>query len=218
VSKSVKGFSVTSGDVDGDQKADLLVLDRQSGSSQLRVFNGSGKLTGTFFLFAKKARGTYSLTTADVDADGKDEIIAATGKGQKPEVRIYTNKGKVVTKFSPFAKSFRGGINLSAGDVTGDGKDEVVVSATSKGTPSIRVYGSDGKLVSTFNAYDSKLRGGFTTITTDLTDDGIAELIVVPDAGLKQSLRIFTNKAKLSATAQPFGKKYKGGYFVGVNN
>lgn len=219
MTNAVKSFSVTSGDLDGDQTAELLVLDRQNGSPQLRVFNGSGKLVSAFYLFSKKMRGAYSLVTADTNADGKDEIIAATGKTLIPEVRIFNNKGKLQKKFTPVAKNFRGGVNISAGDVTGDGKDDIVVSAASKGTSSIRVFdAADGKLKATFNAYGAKLRGGFSTITSDLTEDGVAEIIVVPDTGLKQALRIFTSKAKLSAAAQPFGKKYKGGYFVSVNN
>ncbi|MFA6495484.1 MAG: hypothetical protein WCV50_00005, partial [Patescibacteria group bacterium] len=59
-----------------------------------------------------------------------------------------------------YAESFRGGVNVAAGDVNGDGTDEIIAGAGYTGGPHVRIFGESGNLLSQFFAYAESFRGG----------------------------------------------------------
>jgi hypothetical protein len=88
---------------------------------------------------------------------------------------------------APLTKDFkfpgRGGkISLSAGDIDGDGRDEIVagegVNASSSNGPSgVLLFKADGTLAGSF-APAANFPNGMSVAAADLTGDGIAEVIV----------------------------------------
>lgn len=212
------GLRIASGDLDGDRKAELLVTSQSNGTSALRVYSISGKQKDTFNLFGKTSRGGYVVTTADLDGDGDDEVVAGTGDGLAPEIRTFSGGGKHLKTIKPFAPSERSGMHLSAGDINGDGKDEIVVTYAAAGKSLVRVYGANGNLVSAFYAFGNKLRGGWNTVVTDIDKDSYGDIIIAPSRGTKQPVKVFNRFGKRTMQVWPFGKKFSGGYNVSVNN
>jgi hypothetical protein len=74
--------------------------------------------------------------------------------------------GAEVRSFFAFAPAFAGGVRVAAGDVTGDGKAEIIVGAGPGGAPEVRVFdGATSALVSSMLVYPVSFTGGVFVAT-----------------------------------------------------
>ncbi|MBI3956537.1 MAG: carboxypeptidase regulatory-like domain-containing protein [Candidatus Kerfeldbacteria bacterium] len=213
------GLNLATGDIDGDQQAELIVTAQTNGSPAVRIYESTGRLLGSFFAFPKSLRGGFTVITADTDGDSIDEIVATPTSGNYgPQVRVFNGNGRLMTSFFALPKSFSDSLNLSAGDLTGDGKEEIVASAARDGGPIIRAFDSKGNVVTSFFAFKKTYRGGFSTVTTDLDNDGYAEIIVTPGEGFGPQVNIYNRRAQLISSFLTHTKGFRGGLNVSVNN
>jgi hypothetical protein len=73
------GVNVACGDVDGDGIDEIVTGPGKGGGPQVKVYNKEGIMEGEhFFAFEQGLRDGVEVVTADMDEDGKDEIIATT--------------------------------------------------------------------------------------------------------------------------------------------
>src|SRR5262245_15952880 len=86
-------------------------------------------------------------------APSQSQLIAVgAGPGAAPRVQVYrivTEAGRfqdiplsaeLVADFLAFEESFRGGVRVSVGDVTGDRVSDLAVAAGSGGGPRVKVF------------------------------------------------------------------------------
>jgi subtilisin family serine protease len=124
------GVRVATGDVDGDGKDEIVTGAGPGGGPHIRVFRPNGVAIGGFFAFDKDSRGGVEVAVADVDGDGKRDIVAAS----QGAVRVFDAKGvRKEAEFFPYGRTYRGGVNLSVADVDGDGKQEITTVRVQKG-------------------------------------------------------------------------------------
>jgi hypothetical protein len=123
-------------------------------------------------------------TTCDIDGDGIDEIVTGAGPGGGPHVRVLRVRAGAppdeVASFYAYDPAFVGGVFVACGDVTGDGRAEVVTGSGTGGGPHVRAISIDGSTlteVASFYAYDPAFFGGVHVAAGDITGDGIAEII-----------------------------------------
>ncbi len=106
------------------------------------------------------------VATGDVTGDGVEDIIVAPSISGGPHVKVFDgNTFTQVAEFFAYDPSFRGGVNLAAGDLDGDGIAEIVTGAGPGGGPQVNIYSlssAGAQLVNTFFAYDPGLRSGVT--------------------------------------------------------
>ncbi len=107
------GINVAVGDVDGDNKADIIVAAGAGGGPQVRVFNWRGKVLQQFLAYAKNFRGGVNVAVGDVDGDGNNEIVTSPGAGGGPHIRMFTYKGEVRSEFFIEPTTGRGGYTLA---------------------------------------------------------------------------------------------------------
>ena len=147
---------------------DLVVGAGPGGAPRVRVFDGkTGAARLDFFAYEDSFRGGVYVAAADLNQDGIPDIIAGAGEGGAPRVRVFDGRdARPIADFVAYEESFRGGVRVAAGDVTGDGRAELVVGAGVGGAPRVIVFshpvlgpGRPNELVSFF-AYDSSVRGG----------------------------------------------------------
>jgi hypothetical protein len=173
------GVNVAIGDLENDGTIEIVTGTENGGGAQIRVFNGNGVLINPgFFAFDPAFRGGVSVAIGDLNGDAVNEIIAGAGVGGGPHIRVFNKDGKVINPgFFAFDAAFRGGVNVSVGDVDGDGIDEIVAGAGNGGRPEIRTFDRDGKKKSAFLAGDADELDGIKVSAADLDRDGKFEII-----------------------------------------
>jgi hypothetical protein len=128
-------------------------------------------------------RHAKEILVADVDGDGRDELYASVEavEGGNLEIRRYDagtdpSKGIVIATLHDQMARF-----LTAGDVDGDGKKEMVIATKDTGLWLARP-GPDPRQPWTLTQIDAN-SGGFehASILTDLDGDGVDELYVASD-------------------------------------
>jgi hypothetical protein len=147
---------------------------------EVRIYSPGGKQISRFLAYASTFRGGVRVAAADVDGDGKADIVTAPGPGGGPHVRVFDQQGKLKWQFFAYATGFRGGVSIAVGDVDGDGKAEIITTPGPGGGPHVRIWNAEGKLKQQFFAYDEKTRTGLSVAAGDVNGDGLAEVAVGP--------------------------------------
>ncbi|MBI3956493.1 MAG: fibronectin type III domain-containing protein [Candidatus Kerfeldbacteria bacterium] len=118
------------------------------------------------------------------------ELLFAPAKNAAPLVKRYRADGRLLSQFSPYAKSFRGGVTVSSGDFNGDGQTEIVTGTGANSSPDVRIVSRDGRILGQFTAFSRTGRTGASVVGADLNGDGQDEVVVAPLTGVV-SLRAF---------------------------
>jgi cyclophilin family peptidyl-prolyl cis-trans isomerase len=165
--------------------------------------------------------GGIRTAAADFSGDGVADLAVASGPGRPGNVRIYDGVNETVLfDFSPFGDDFTRGINIAAGDITGDGKAEIVISADSGGGARLRVFTPTASgftqmtdfigLIGNDGLPDTTFRGGARAAVGDVDGDGFGDLIFAAGAGGGPRIAIFNGKT-LGLTGGP---KLRGDFFA----
>jgi len=188
---------VAVGDFNMDGLADI-VTGSDSGDPIVKVFDSYKLLTGQanpvmsqFTAYDRHITGGARLAVGDLTGDGIPDIAAAPVSGLRSEVRIYatnlsanqaTVSHSLFTSFTAFP-NYNGPINIAVGDVSGDGRADVIVGTDSGGSSLARIYngatlraGSAPTLFTEFAPFD-KQPGGVRMALVDVNGDGVNELI-----------------------------------------
>jgi hypothetical protein len=175
-----QGVNITVGDLDNNGTMEIITGTEHGGGPHVRVFNSKGVLINPgFFAYAENFRGGVNITVGDLDGNGTQEIIAGAGVGGGPHVRVFNSSGKLINPgFFAYDKAFRGGVNVVAADINGDGRDEIITGPGKGGSPQVKVFNNRGEIVGpVFFAFDEKLRDGVEVAASDVDGDGLAEII-----------------------------------------
>lgn len=149
-------------------------------------------------------------------------FIVAQGSGGRPEVRLVSADGSIMTRFLAYGEGYRGGVQVAMGDLDGDGVTEIVTAPGKRSSPHVRIFRLDGTYVGGFFAYDRKFRGGVNIAVADIDHDGSAEIVTAPKRGGGPQVRVVRWKGRVARDAvQPFyaySKKFRGGVRVALGD
>ncbi len=126
-----------------------------------------------------------------------DQIISGAGANEDGFVRVFNRDGSLPSPnpaFTPYNTGFAGAINVAAGDIDADGRDDVVVGATQNGGPRVLAYrwtGSGWTTLVDFVAYETNFVGGVDVGAGDIDGDGKAEIITAPGPGRAGDVRVW---------------------------
>jgi hypothetical protein len=214
------GVNVAVGDVNGDGVPDVVVTPGPGGGPHVKVLDGSklglvldnGEISpeaelASFFAYSPAFTGGVKVTVADVDGDGKADIITGTGPGGGAHVKVISgarlglgslldgevNPGALLASFFAYDSSFRGGVNVAAGDVNGDGRADIITASGAGGGSHVKVFDGLGglPLLRSFFAYGASFTGGVNIAAGDVNGDGLADIITGAGIGGGPHVKVF---------------------------
>jgi hypothetical protein len=185
------------GDVNGDGKPDTILVTGPGTPIRFAVVSGTDNKTLLIpptapFAGSEDFTGGGFVAAADIDRDGRTDVVVTPDQGGGPRVTIFSlllegELGRRANFFGIDDPNFRGGARAALGDVNKDGTADLVVCAGFLGGPRTALF--DGKtllaaptrLVGDFFAFPGSdattLRNGVFVAVGDVTGDGFADLI-----------------------------------------
>ncbi len=197
------GVYVAAGDIDGDGQADVITGAGPGAGPHVKVFRGTdGATIRSFFAYDPSFLGGVHVAAGDVNGDQTTDIVTAPGRGGSSNVRAFSGSdGEVLLSFLAYP-SFTGGVFVAAGDVNGDGLDDVVTGVDA-GPPHVKAFSSaDGSLLLSFFAYDPAFTGGVRVATGDVDGDGQADVVTCSGPGGAAHVKAFS--ARTGETLRSF--------------
>jgi len=215
------GVHVATGDVNNDGYDDIVTGTGAGGAAQVSVFSGKDfSQVMSFFAYETSFRGGVRVAAGDLNGDGFAEVITGAGASGGPHVQVFDKSGKSTGSFFAYDPSFKYGVFVAAGDVTGDGKAEIVTGTSFGGGAHVRTFvGTRGQQapgpLASFFAYESTFTGGVRVATADMDGDGDDDIVTSPGPKGAAAVKVFTDASdQAESSFFAFPATYTGGTFI----
>jgi hypothetical protein len=211
------GVNVAIGDVDGDEKNEIITAPGPGGGPHIRIFDQRGILKGQFFAYDENFTGGVSIAVGNISGDNKSEIVVVPFSKGGSHVKIFNGQGQLNSSFFAYEENFFGGAQIRLGNIYGKdsrGKNEIIISPGPGREPEVRIFNNYGEKIRGFLAYSEKFKGGVNLAIGDLNKDGLDEIITGAGPGGTPHVRAFNGKGELTVSFYGLEDGYSGGVVV----
>ena len=155
-----------------------------------------------FYAFDGFYGGIY-VAAGDVNGDGHADVVVSADAGGGPRVKVYSGSDIAMFDFFAYPSNFTGGVRVAAGDVTGDGKADLITRVPGAGRTSVyltwRPSSPEGVLrmiftgnpLGSFFAYHASFTGGVFIAAGDVNGDGKSVWVTGAGAGGGPHVQVF---------------------------
>jgi uncharacterized repeat protein (TIGR01451 family) len=200
------GVRVATGDVNGDGISDIVVgAILQSDNGHVVVFDGAtGQMIASFQTF-EQYEGGVNVAVGNVLGDGFGDIIVGSDS-DAPHVEVFSLATGAPGLRSSFLAydGFSGGVSVAAGDLDGDGIEEIITGVASGGPAHVKVFDLHTLrpallLVSSF-IYQPGYTGGINVAAGNLGGTSDVLLIAPTSAGAGDQVQVYDLAGARSGT------------------
>ncbi len=152
-----------------------------SGGGRVILYGPDGGVLQSVAPFGAGFTDSVRVARGDFNGDGVADLVVGTGPGGITLVQVLDGQtGTLLFSAQPFETTFTGGVFVTAGDLTGDGVPELVITPDQGGGARVLVYNGVGfgKVADFLGITDPSFRGGARAGVGDLNGDGIGDLAV----------------------------------------
>ena len=179
----------------GGVKTTVILCGAGSGSSpSVSVFNAaSSQPMGAFYAYSNQYLGGVRVALSEAGADGTSFAVIGSTINSHVVAFDLNDYYKPILSFHAFHDNLTPqGIYVASGDLDDDNLNEMVVGA-GQGTasPQVVVFGMDGKLKKSFNAFDMSFLGGVQVGVADYNKDGKLDILAASGVGAPGTLNVF---------------------------
>ncbi len=177
---------VAVGDLDNDGFYEIYSAPSAGFREPIRRYDRNGAtIGGDLFPYGSAYKGGYHMALTKASEAAPARLIVGSGVGVRPTITVYGPDFKKLLAFSAFESTFMGGVSVAAGDVEGDGTQEIIAGKGSNGAPTVKVFTLQGKeKYQSFNAYTTMFKPGIEVRTLDIDFDGKDEIVTLSDGAL----------------------------------
>lgn len=154
-----------------------------------------------------------SMDAGRFETGGVNQLVTGPGPGVSPHVRLLRSNGTEIGGFYAYSPNFQGGVNVAAGDVDGDGIDEII-TGTASGSPHVRILKTNGTEVGGFYAFSPSFTGGVNVAAVDIDGDNMDEIIVGAGAGGSPHVRVLKPNGTEVTSFYAYSPDFHGGVDV----
>ncbi|VTS03090.1 Autotransporter-associated beta strand repeat protein OS=Opitutus terrae (strain DSM 11246 / PB90-1) GN=Oter_3534 PE=4 SV=1: Autotrns_rpt: Autotrns_rpt: Autotrns_rpt: Autotrns_rpt: Autotrns_rpt: Autotrns_rpt: Autotrns_rpt: VCBS: VCBS [Gemmata massiliana] len=161
------------------------------------------------------------VATGDVNGDGIDDVIVSAGAGAPGgHVKVYNGADySELVSFFTFV-GYTGGVNIAAGDVNGDGFDDIIVG-TAIANDHVKAFSgrNPADTLLSFFAYGGGNPVGVTVAAGDVNGDGLAD-VITGSATFAGHVKAFSGQSngQILGSYFAYGAGYLGGIYVAAGD
>ncbi len=214
--KAFRATAAVPGDITGDGKADAVVRDPGADSGSLRLFTHNGETGSNPWTGSVPAGGSWdfadALLLADVTGDARPDVVARDPNTANGTLWVYPYDGSGwSTRFSA-GTGWNAYRTIQLGDVTGDGKPDLLGREQAVASGTLWVYPHNG--ATTANPWPAASRYWAGTgwnlanvmVLADVNGDAGADMVVRDGSG---ALWIYPHNGNLRQN--PYTSRYGAG-------
>ncbi|MBU2575970.1 S8 family serine peptidase, partial [Patescibacteria group bacterium] len=157
------GITVNAADIDNDGEIEIITGTGGGSLPMVQIFDKLGNREAQWMAYPEFFKGGVNVAVGDIDSDGELEVVTAAGNGGGPQVRVFDAKGNVEGQFFAFEDTFRGGANITVGNIDSDPEVEIITGSGRGRESEVRVFrkfGANFVQESAFSVFESDYEGG----------------------------------------------------------
>ncbi len=159
--KFTGGVNVALGDVNNDDKDEIVTAPASAHEPEIKVFDNNALLKGKFLAYASTLRQGVNIAVGDVNNDAWNEIVTVPAKSSAPQIKMFNIKGKLKSEFLAYNQYLKSGIKIVAKDISGDGLPEIITLPSKSSAALLKVYDSQGLEKDSFYVRSSQDKNGY---------------------------------------------------------
>ena len=197
-------LAIAVGDLAGDARVELVAAAVTSTGVNVKVLDAvTGGTIASFFPFGRDVVTAVELAAADVDGDGRLEVIAAASTPEGTRVQVTGLDGGSLGSFYALEPDLAPPASLAAGDLDGDGKAEIVLGSGPTTAPAppahgpaqiVAVFDRTGRSLGRLAAFAGRFQGEVHVATGDLTGSPRPEVVTAPGPGIPAEIGIYDDQ------------------------